>query len=118
MSKRLVLNAARTRFVVRPDRRLYSQNPLDVTPNTDFRCCVKGCGRRVASTGSGWPMPVCVAHGEMLGPKLFDAVDELAGASAFNPRAVLECALLVLKIQSRCEQVSRRGKAKRKTCLS
>jgi hypothetical protein len=114
VSKTLVLNRRRTAFVVHPDRRLYSQNTVDVTPNTDFRCCVKRCGRRVASTGSGWPMPVCVAHGEMLGPKLFDTVDELAGASAFNPRAVLECAGLVLKIQSRIEQVSRRGKAKRK----
>lgn len=113
MSKRLVLNAARTRFVVRPDRRLWSQEP-GAPSGGDFRCCVKRCGRRVANNGSGWLFPVCVAHGAMLGPKLFDAVAELAGASAFNPRAVNVCALLVKKIQTRIEQVSRRGKAKRK----
>ena len=114
MSKRLVLNRRRSAFVVKPDRAAYTQAPLDVSRNTDFRCCAKGCRRRVASTGSGWPLPVCVAHAAMLGPKLFDAVAEAAGGSSFNPRAVIECALLVKKIQSRCEQVSRRGKANRK----
>jgi len=114
VSKTLVLNRRRTAYVVRPDRRAYTQAPLDVSVHSDFRCCVKGCRRRVATNGSGWCMPVCVAHGAMLGPKLFDAMDELAGASAFNPRAVLECALVVKRIKTRCEQVSRRGKAKRK----
>lgn len=114
MSKRLVLNRRRTAYIVHPDRRLYTQNAVEPGSKDDFRCCVKRCQRRVAHNGSGWLYPVCVAHGAMLGPKLFDAVDALAGASAFNPRAVLAAALLVKKIQTRCAQVARRGKAKRK----
>lgn len=114
MSKTLVLNRKRTAFRVGPDRRVWSQAASLVSANDDFRCCVKGCRRRVALAGDGWAFPVCVAHAAMLGPKLFDAVAEAAAGSPFNPRAVLECALLVKKIQTRCAQVARRGKAKRK----
>lgn len=101
-------------LVLRPDRRPYSQAASDVTPASDFRCCVKGCRHRVAKTGSGWCLPVCAGHGAMLSPALFDDVAAAAAGSPFNASTVLEAALLVKKVQARCEQVSRRGKAKRK----
>ncbi len=112
MSKRLVLNRSRKAFRIVPDRRAYTQEP-GAPSGSDFRCCAKGCRCRIAQTGSGWALPVCVAHAAMLGPKLFDAVAEAAAGSPFSPRAVLECALLTTKIQTRCAQVARRGKAKR-----
>lgn len=94
------------------DRRGYSPGPR--CREERFRCCAKDCRRFVALAGSGWALPTCVVHTEFLSAALFDQVAIVASASPFNPSAVLAAALLVKKIQTRCAQVARRGKAKRK----